>query len=162
MKPLKISSLIILSVLAMALSSCQPKLTKFSYLFSMESVMNYKIILTLDSDKQYRIEEQRIFEDNSENKKEPIIVEGVLSDVQMETFKVAIEKARLDKMNDSYGFEEDAESNKDRDLIYQVNLETPDIQKYISIRQTHRKLFEQSFIDLLKLSSDFSDKKLNH
>jgi len=128
----------------------------------MESVMNYKIILTLDSDKQYRIEEQRIFEDNSENKKEPIIVEGVLSDVQMETFKVAIEKARLDKMNDSYGFEEDAESNKDRDLIYQVNLETPDIQKYISIRQTHRKLFEQSFIDLLKLSSDFSDKKLNH
>lgn len=162
MKPLKISSLIMLSVLAMALSSCQPKLTTFSYLFSMESVMNYKIILTIDSNKQYRIEKQRIFEDNSENKKEPIIVEGVLTDVQLDAFKVAIEKAKLDKMHDSYGFEEDAESNKDRDLIYQVNLETPDIQKYISIRQTHRKLFKQTFIDLLKLSSDFADKKLNH
>ncbi len=152
----RISLLTILSVMLICLSGCSNKkeFEEFSFTYSMESVDNYKMVVTFDSDQNYKLEEYNYFFDNMANKKDPKISEGKLTDKEFGEIQKLLSKSKLFEMEDSYGF--DKEYNRDLgDIMYQVSFSTKDKDKFISIRTTENQQFSSGFISLIGYINTF-------
>lgn len=152
----RISLLTILSVMLICLSGCSNKkeFEEFSFTYSMESVDNYKMVITFDSDQNYKLEEYNYFFDNAANKRDPKISEGKLTDKEFEEIQKLLSKSKLFEMEDSYGF--DKEYNRDLgDIMYQISFSTKDKDKFISIRTTENQQFSSGFISLIGYINTF-------
>ncbi len=152
----RISLLTILSVILIFLSGCSNKkeLEEFSFTYSMESVDNYKMVVTFDSDQNYKLEEFNYFFDNMANKKDPKISEGKLTDKEFEEIQKLLSKSKLFEMEDSYGF--DKEYNRDLgDIMYQISFSTKDKDKFISIRSAENQQFSSEFMNLIGYINSF-------
>ena len=69
------------------LTGCKKELKDFSFSYSMESVDNYKLMVLFDSDKTFRIEEYNYYMDNFAKKRDPKIMEGILTDEEFASLK---------------------------------------------------------------------------
>lgn len=120
----------------------------------MESVDNYKLQISFNSNKTYRIEEYSYFMDNSEKKRAPNIKEGVLTEEEYTAIQELLQKCNFFKMKDSYGF--DKEINRDLgDVMYQVSFTSEGKEKFISIRDSDTSQFSGSFVKLIGYINTF-------
>lgn len=149
--------LLSLSILLMGFIfvTCKQEPKTFLFTYSMESVDNYKVVVSFDSGKKYKIEEYNYFLDNQANKKEPKIKEGVLTDEEYATIKEKIFKANLFKMNDTYGFDGEDSRSDLGDIMYQIYLSGDGEEKYISIANNKELKFPAPFIELVDVVSGF-------
>lgn len=153
-----IKRMIVISTISAALvilfAGCKRSLKEFSFSYSMESVDNYKTIVSFDSNKTYKIEKYNYYMDRHAGKPKPIIIEGGLTEEEYKTIKKLLVKCNLFKLNDSYGF--DQEINEDLgDIMYQIHFQTPKKSKFISIRNVDNNKFPPSFINLLGYINTF-------
>lgn len=133
---------------------CNKRPAEYQFSYSMESVDNYKIVVTFNSDKTYKIEEFNYFLDNQANIRAPKIKDGNLTDEEYELASDKIFNANLFNMDDTYGFD-----NEDRstlgDIIYQFYLTRDGEEKYISIANGSNQKFSSSFLELIDFINDF-------
>jgi hypothetical protein len=135
-------------------AGCRKNLSNFTFIYSMESVNNYKLTLSFNSDKTYKMEEHNYFMDNHANRRAPVIREGVLTDGEYSEVVRHLSACNFFKMKDSYGFEKEADRDLG-DIMYQVTFITDGKEKYISIRNSDDNRFPSSFINLLKHINTF-------
>jgi hypothetical protein len=138
----------------MLCAGCRKNLTEFTFIYSMESVNNYKLLLTFKGDKTYKIEEYNYFLDNHAKRQAPIIRESVLTEEEYNEVVNHLSACNFFKMKDSYGFEKEADPELS-DVMYQITFITDGKEKYISIRNSDDNLFPSSFINLLKHINTF-------
>lgn len=152
----RISLLTILFVMLICLCGCESKkeLKDFSFTYSMESVDNYKMVVTFDSKKNYKLEEYNYFFDNFAKKKEPHIKKGVLTDKELKKINALLVDSKLFEMKDSYGFEKEYDRSLG-DIMYQISFSSEGKDKYISIRTTDDQKFSAGFIDLIGYINTF-------
>ena len=100
----------------------------------MESPGNYKIQVSFDDQKNYKVERYNYFMDNFARKRDPKILEGTLTDGEFEQVRAVLGEARIFDMNDSYGFEKEVSSKDMGEVLTQVYLKSEGKEKYISIR----------------------------
>ena len=146
-----------LSLLLMGLifMGCKQEPKTFLFTYSMESVDNYKIVVSFDSEKKYKVEEYNYFLDNQANKKDPKIKEGELTAEEYADIKDKIFKADLFKMDETYGFDGDDSRSDLGDIMYQVYLSVDGEEKYISIANNKDLKFPAPFVNLVNVVSGF-------
>lgn len=132
---------------------CSKKIHDFSFSYTMESVGSYKLVVSFDSNSNYKIEEYHYFFDNFENKKRPVIREGVLTEKELDEIRARLTKADLFKMDDTYGF--DRNEQPDSDIIYQLFLRSGDVDKYITLQGDAAVKFPASFLQLIDYINTF-------
>jgi hypothetical protein len=135
-------------------AGCRKSLNDFTFHYSMESVNNYKLMLSLNSDKTYKIEKHNYFMDNHSNKQAPVIREGILTEEEYNEAVKHLSACNFFRMKDSYGFDKDANQGMG-DIMYQIAFRTEGKEKYISIRNSDDNRFPVSFIKLLRYISGF-------
>jgi len=148
MKKLCIPTTFSLVLLFVVVGCRDHKPTDFSFRYSMESVNNYKMVLTFGSDKSYSIEEHNYFMDSHTNRYAPVVHKGTLTDVELEEFRTLLAGCRLFAMKDSYGFD-DATNDALSNIIYQIDYVADGKEKMISIRSSSRIKLPQSYPYLL-------------
>jgi len=150
--------MIVISTISTALvvlfAGCRKNLKEFSFSYSMESVENYKTVVSFDSKQTYKIETYNYYMDNHADKREPIIKEGTLTDEEYKTIKKLLTACNFSKMKDSYGFDKEPDESIG-DIMYQIYFQTPEEGKFISIRSADSNKFPASFIELLKYINTF-------
>ena len=67
-------------LLILSLTGCKRDLGAFEFSYSVESVDNFKVMLSMDSEKHYKVERIDYFMDNFARKRDPKVVEGVLTE----------------------------------------------------------------------------------
>ncbi|MDR1203699.1 MAG: hypothetical protein LBL58_18985 [Tannerellaceae bacterium] len=139
------------------LAGCRKSLKEFSFSYSIESVDNYKTIVSFNSNKTYKIEIYNYYMDNHAGKREPVIKEGTLTEEEYKTVEMLLTKCNLFKMNDSYGFDQEADEYIG-DVICQIHFQTPKKGKFISIRNIDNHTFPVSFVNLLGYTNTFLSK----
>ena len=87
--------------LMLCATSCKRADKPFTFSYSMESVNNFKVMLSFDSDQKYRVERYNYFMDNFAHKRDPKIVEGVLTDEEYDRLATLVNEADLLSMEDS-------------------------------------------------------------
>jgi len=151
-------NMIVISTVSAALvllfTGCRKKLKDFSFSYSMESVNNYKVVVSFDSNKTYKMEKYNYFMDNHANTRKPVIKEGTLTDDEYKTIRNLLSKANLFKMKDSYGFEKEPDDVMG-DIIYQIHFHTKGKDKYISMRHSEGIKYPSSFLNLLAYINTF-------
>ena len=88
----------LLVLLSAYFTGCKKELKDFSFSYSMESVDNYKLMVLFDSDKTFRIEEYNYYMDNFAKKRDPKIMEGILTDEEFASLKPILQKCNFFKM----------------------------------------------------------------
>lgn len=139
--------------------SCKREVKPFTFSYSMESVNNYKVMLSFGSDKQYRVERYNYFMDNFAHKRDPKIVDGVMTEEEYDRLATLVAESDLLAMKDSYGFEQ-APTGALGDVVYQISYTCGDEEKYISIRSTEGQRFSNAFVKLVREITQFNDEKL--
>lgn len=142
--------------LILAVSGCGKRLDSFTFTYTMESVGNYKMTLTVGSDKAYRIEELNYFQAKHTGKLIPKITEGSLADDELDSFSRLLAATDFFSMKDNYGFDKDAPS---LNIMYQISLQTGGKEKYISIRNAETGQFPVPFLQLLDYINAFISKR---
>ena len=135
--------------------SCQTKLDDFVFTYSLESPGNYKIQVSFDDQKNYKVERYNYFMDNFARRRDPKILEGTLSDGEFEQVRAVLGEARIFDMKDSYGFEKEVSSKDMGEVLTQVYLKSEGKEKYISIRDMMNEKFPQGYIKLVKFINQF-------
>ena len=146
-------------LLILSLTGCKRDLGAFEFSYSVESVDNFKVMLSMDSEKHYKVERIDYFMDNFARKRDPKVVEGVLTDDEYAELSQLIADVDFFSMKDSYGFES-TPKNGMNDLVYQISLSSGGKEKFLSIRSADKQVFPQSFIELVKRITVFNDQKL--
>lgn len=151
-------SLIPILLLLLGASGCShvPEIKKFTFRYSMESIGNYKVELQLNPDSTFMIECHNDFFDRFESKRQPLYHEGKLTGEEARAFQRLIARSHLDKMNDSYGFDN---PDNEGSIVYMVQLEQDDKIKYVSVNGIVKQQLPRSFIHLVQYSTQFIDKK---
>jgi hypothetical protein len=144
----------LLIALLTVFAGCRKNLTDFRFEYSMESVNNYKLMLSLRSDKTYKIEVHNYFIDNQANKQEPIIREGALTGEEYREAVRHLSACNFFDMKDAYGFDREAIGGVS-DILYQIGFHTDGKEKYISIRHSDDNRFPASFLKLVSYISRF-------
>ncbi|MDR2809288.1 MAG: hypothetical protein LBB84_01860 [Tannerellaceae bacterium] len=151
----QIAFISILSVALILLGGCRKSLKDFSFYYTIESVNNYKLALTLGSDKTYKIEQYNYFMDNHANRQAPIITEGAITDREYDEVVKHLSACNFFRMKDTYGFDKESTEDATANILYQITFRTGGKEKYISIRNSDSNLFPEPFIHLLKYTSNF-------
>lgn len=141
-------------------TGCKKELKDFSFSYSMESVDNYKLMVTFGSDKTFRVEEYNYYMDNFAKKRNPKFLDGTLSDEEYATLEPLLRKCNFFKMKDSYGFEKAADNGLG-DIMYQVSFTTEGKEKFISIRNSDTSQFSPSFVKLIGFINSFLNEHKN-
>lgn len=149
-----LSGLLAFLLTGLILTSCNNKSADFSFTFTMESVDNYKVALTVKSDKTYMIEEINYFHDNYAKKRDPKMVEGIFSEEEFEIVWEKIFDAGLFKMEDTYGFK-NGKPDDFGNIMYQIYFGTGGKEKYISISYDKNNVYPLSFIELFNYLNEF-------
>ncbi|WP_080904200.1 hypothetical protein [Parabacteroides sp. Marseille-P3160] len=134
-------------------SGCRRDVGDFVFSCSIESVTNYKIVITIKSDRTYAIEEFHYFFDNASKKKDPKNSKGILTAKEFDQIKTLIEKSNLFHLKDAYGF--DNPKLETSAILYQVYLKSADKEKFISMKEVNADQLPPSFIQLVKTVNDF-------
>jgi hypothetical protein len=142
------------ALFAVLQTGCGNRLKEFSFSYSMESVNYYKVAVSFDSNKAWKIEIHNYYMDNHSGQQAPAIREGTLTAEEYRTLTGLLAKCRFAKMQDAYGFDRDADEYAG-DIMYQVSFQTPGESKFISIRNISDHTFPLPFIDLLKYVNTF-------
>ncbi|MDD3788437.1 MAG: hypothetical protein PHO94_07045 [Petrimonas sp.] len=124
----------------------------FTYTFSMENVNNFKAEFQLNPDSTYKITQINYFFDNFEGKKRPLQKEGKLTKEEFDTFKNLISGSELEKMKDSYGFDN---PTKERSIIYMIQLDRDGESKYVSVNENTPEKFPKDFTKLIEYTNKF-------
>lgn len=144
-------------VAGLTLTSCNEKQTDFLFTYSMESVDNYKIAVTVKGDKSYKIEEYNYFMDNQANRKDPKIKEGIFAEEEFSEMRDRIFRSKLLKMDDAYGFQDGVNPDLGG-IMYQIYFASGGDEKYISIAYDKDVKFPSAFVDLVSYLNDFLSK----
>ena len=113
-----ISAIFLLSLL---LTGCNVKPSDYTLAFTLESISNYKLTIEIDSRKNYTLRRQNLYFDAHSNRDSVYTATGSLTPSDASTLGDLIASARLFRLNDSYGFGDDADGNNPfDDIIYQI------------------------------------------
>ncbi|MDR2533687.1 MAG: hypothetical protein LBC81_02765 [Tannerellaceae bacterium] len=113
-----ISVIILLSFL---LIGCSTPPTDYTLVFTLESVSNYKLTIEIDSRRNYTLRRQNLYFDAHSNSENVYTATGSLTSSDASTIEQLIASAHIFRLNDSYGFDEDASSNNPfDDILYQI------------------------------------------
>lgn len=134
---------------------------EFTYKFSMESIGNFKSEISVNPDLSFTVFQTNQFFDKFDGTYRPININGTLSDDEYNNLKSLLEKARIQKMKDSYGFGEN-ESNSDKTILYNIELEHDDIHKYITINLKADHQFSSKFIELIEYTNKLIESKIEN
>ena len=145
--------------LILCVTSCKREVKPFTFSYSMESVNNYKVMLSFGSDKNYRVERYNYFMDNFAHKRDPKIVDGVLTDAEYDRLATLVTESDLLSMEDSYGFDK-TPTGALGDIVYQISYTCEGQEKYISIRSAEGQQFSEAFVELVREITRFNDEKL--
>ena len=145
--------------LILCVTSCKREVKPFTFSYSMESVNNFKVMLSFGSDKQYRIERYNYFMDNFAHKRDPKIVEGVMTDEEYDRLATLVVESDLPSMKDSYGFEQEP-TGALGNVVYQIAYTCGGDEKYISIRSAEGQRYSDTFVELVHEITRFNDEKL--
>ena len=132
------------------------EMEEYSYMFSMESVGNYKVDLQLNTDSTYQIEQYNYFFDRHARTNTPNIRQGKLTSEEFVKIDKLIRESDLYNMDDSYGFED----NSDNSIIYIIKLQEGDVPKYVSINAGSNHRFTKEFTELIEFTTEFINSKL--
>ena len=146
-------------LLILCATSCKREIKPFTFSYSMESVNNYKVMLSFGSDKQYKVERYNYFMDNFAHKRDPKIVDGVMTEEEYDRLATLVAESDLLSMKDSYGFEQ-APTGALGDVVYQISYTCGGEEKYISIRSAEGQRFSNAFVKLIREITQFNDEKL--
>lgn len=141
-------------------SGCKKELKDFSFTYIMESVDNYKLQISFDSDKTYRIEECNYSMANFEKKPNFNIKEGALTNEEYAIIKELLTRCNFFKMKDIYGFDNGENCNLG-DIIYQISFVSEGKEKLISIRDSDTGQFSGSFVKLIGYINTFLNSHKN-
>ena len=139
--------------------SCKREVKPFTFSYSMESVNSYKVMLSFGSDKQYRVERYNYFMDNFAHKRDPKIIDGVMTDAEYNRLATLVAESDLLSMDDSYGFDK-APTGGLGDIVYQISYTCGGEEKYISIRSTEGQRYSDAFVELVREITRFNNEKL--
>ncbi|KAF5041833.1 hypothetical protein [uncultured Proteiniphilum sp.] len=128
-------------------------LKDFTYKYSMESAGNFKVEFQLNPDSSYTISQNNYFFDRFEGVSHPIEKGGILSQQEFERFSELISRSDINKMDDTYGFEE--KENSDNSIVYIVELIENGESKYVSINARSRQDFPKAFTELIEYTNDY-------
>ncbi|HBL32866.1 MAG TPA: hypothetical protein DDZ96_03475 [Porphyromonadaceae bacterium] len=134
-----------------------PETNEFTYVYSMESVNNFKVEMQLNPDSTYKIGRYDYFFDKYEGKSKPAYKEGTLKADEFDAFRSLIQKSELARMKDAYGFEEGR--NSDNAVIYMIQLTQGGKTKFITVKAGSTE-FPEAFNRLVKFSGNFMNEKL--
>lgn len=142
------------------LVSCSDKsdISPFTYKYSMESIESFKVEFQLNPDSTFKISEFNYFFDNYEGKKKPKYVEGKLNKNDFEKVKQLVKNSEIDKMRDSYGFED---PDKERNIIYMIEIVQDGNTKYVSINANSDNKFDKDFNQLIEFTGNLISDKLS-
>ena len=142
------------TMLVFILAGCQQRkpLKEFTFSYSMESENNYKVSVTFDSKKHFKIEKYNYFMDNMDQMKRPFVYDSTLSEQEYKDLHELLEKTNFAKMKDSYGFNQ---KDNGLDLIHQVKFTADGQQKFITIKSVKMKELPKSFTRVLAFINKF-------
>jgi len=145
------------SLLILLLAGCHTKPKEFTALsFSVESIGIYKFSIEISSDKSYHIRQQNILFDNFAGRERINASQGYLTDEEFAGLSGLVARSRLFKMKDTYGFDEETDSDNPFDeVIYQLTYTQGKKTKYISLRSNSTDLYSEYFLDLLRFLSNY-------
>ena len=116
-------------------------------------------MLSFGSDKQYRVERYNYFMDNFAHKRDPKIIDGVMTDAEYNRLATLVAESDLLSMDDSYGFDK-APTGGLGDIVYQISYTCGGEEKYISIRSTEGQRYSDAFVELVREITRFNNEKL--
>jgi hypothetical protein len=144
----------ITTVFAALFAGCGDSLQEFTFTYSSESAGSYKTSVSFDSRQAYRIEIYNYYMDNHAGKHRPIVKEGTLTDEEYKTLKKLLSKCNLFKMDDAYGFGRENDEFAG-DIMHQMHFQTPQKNKFISIRHITEHTYPLSFVNLWVYANTF-------
>lgn len=144
------------------LVSCKKgyKVENFTYKFSIENIGNFNSRFQLNPDKSYDIIQTNTYFDKFEGVQRPSSRNGVLTEEEFVKLKNLIEDADLNKMKDSYGFEND-DSNNLTNIVYSIEISSSDLNKFVTINMKPDQKFTSSFINLIEYTNELIDNKIS-
>lgn len=143
----------VLAFLLLVLAGCKKDYRQFEFNYSMESVSNYKMAFSFDSDKHFKTEVYNYYMDKMARKARPKVVTGVLTDEEYAELYALLKEADLFGMDDTYGFDDETpdEDGILTQLIFSADGET----KYITIRHLRDQKFPAAFQRLMNKSVEY-------
>lgn len=135
-------------------TSCHQAPKDFMLSYSVESINNYKFVVTFQSDSTYQIEKYNYYMDNFEGKRRPDIQKGRLTAETFQTLEQCLKDADLFSMKDAYGFEKDETRwSTSTDIIYQVNYLADGKEKFVTCKSSAE--MPSSFIRFVQFVNTF-------
>lgn len=153
--------LLLSSILFLALLGCSNKseLKEFTYRYSMESIANYKVEFQLNPDTTFHIIQNNYFFDRYDGISKPKEVNGVLSDNEFNSFVKLIEKSDIEKIKDSYGFENNTDN--DNSMLYIVELNRNGKSKFVTVNLEENNGLSKEFNEMIAFTNLVINNKLN-
>lgn len=133
-------------------------LKDFTYKYSMESINNFKVEFQLNPDSSYRIGRYNYFFDKYEGKSRPLVAEGKLTQEEFDMFAKLIAGSKLEKMNDSYGFNRSGDT--DNSIIYMTELKQNEKSKFVSVNAGTDEHLPDGFNRLIAFTGEFISDKM--
>lgn len=137
--------------LLLLLAGCHTKPKEFTLSYIVESIGIYKFSIEIDKDKNYRIQQQNIFFDAIAKKEQINTSQGQMTDEEYDQLSKLIAGNRLFKMKDTYGFDQETDSDDPlNNLVYQLIYTEGEKTKYISIRSNPTDRYPEVFLQLIR------------
>lgn len=138
------------------LTNCRttPVYETFTFDYTLESIGAYRIDVSINSNKEYKIVRNNIFLNRVQDEKPIYTYEGILSETAFKEADTKISDAGLFKMKDAYGFDDKAIEGRD-DLLIQIAFTADGKEKFITIRDSESNQFDKRFRDLIFYMNSF-------
>lgn len=133
-------------------------LKDFTYRYSMENINNFKVEFQLNSDSTYQIGQYNYFFDKFEGKARPLLKDGKLTKDEFDMFSQLIASSKLEKMDDSYGFDRDGDA--DNSIVYMIELKQNEKSKFVSVNTNTGEHLPDGFNRLIAFTGKFIDDKM--
>lgn len=133
-------------------------LKDFTYIYSMESINNFKVEFQLNPDSTYQIGRYNYFFDKYEGKARPLFKDGKLTRDEFDMFGKLIAGSKLEKMNDSYGF--DRSGDADNSIVYMIELKQNEKSKFVSVNAGTDEHLPDNFNRLVAFTGKFISDKM--
>lgn len=144
---MKLFAVIIFGFLLVVMDSCKANRTEFSLSYSLECVDNYKVVISVSSDKHYVLEEYNYFFDNFEKKREPIIKQGVLDKGEFRKISQLIRQSNIFDLPDYYESHHKIDKGN---FLYQLSFKAGGSEKYVFLREINPDQLPEPFFRLLQ------------
>lgn len=136
------------------------KMEDFTYKFGIENIGNFNSKFQINPDRSYAIFQTNTYFDKFEGVQRPSSKNGMLTEEEFIKLKNLIEDADLNKMKDSYGFENDDSDNL-TNIVYSIEISSSDLNKFVTINMKPDQKFTSSFINLIEYTNELIDNKIS-